>query len=119
MFYYGFQYNPATKGATTDSPSDIYLFDAESGDVVSQHKYEGPYQTFDAPPRRQVDYARWMELQDMLAVPFYRGEVTLPAILEEQANEYRALFLNIVGAQYLPYYIEMALDWCAWMKIHR
>lgn len=122
MFYYGFQYNPATKGATTDSPSDIYLLDAENGAIVSQHKYEGPYRTFDAPdapPRRPVDYARWMELQDILDVPFYRGDVTLPATLGDQANEYRALFLNIAGTQYLPYYLEMAPDWGAWVGIHR
>ena len=118
VFYYGFKYISATEGATTDSPGDIHLLDAENGAMLSQHKYEGPHRVFGAPPYQPVDYARWMKLQDVLAMPFYRGEVVLPDTLGEEAKEYRALFLNIAGAQYLPYYIEIAPDWCAWIGIH-
>jgi hypothetical protein len=123
MFYYGFKLDPATNQMSVDPPGTVYMLDAKAGRIVSARPYEGPPRVY-APRSRGIPsdvheerVRRWRSIQDELAPEFFRGGDRPPAAFEAQAAEYRTLFSAIVDPELVPYYLELAPDWCAWVGV--
>ena len=117
-FLFGFSAAPPS----IDSPSTIRHVDAKSGKLIREERYTGPHADLpwhDAPGDTEQRYGRVHAAERGLVPAFFRGEPQVPADLRAAAKEYREDFYAILGPDQLPYYVEIAPEWCAWVGIER
>ncbi len=119
QFRNGFAYS-REKGPTIDSPSEILHFDARKGGLLYKTEPKGPHAVFpvvNLSGDAKAAYLRLEASEAVLVPAFFDGEPKVPAELREAAVAYREALQVVVQPSMLPYYVEMAPDWCRWVGL--